>query len=757
MPIINPIVQRADYPNTGLLEASFSLSAVLGQKHQVAAALSSSYSLTGALGHTLNMNVALASSYSLTADLVSTTQVATQLDSAFALTANLRLNNEPNVFPSVLLNSTYNVSFAPTMARWVSALLESSYSMSAEPVVQVAPDFGFTFLVDVLDSTITSAQEGNIRRYTSRLLADGLEVPIRKAELNAPQETLGLKLTITLAKPLVSQVTASHSLTFQVGLWTGSSYTYVTLLQGGKLSARTNAIQNRAGLPADEVVLQIVDPVADRWNRAPRVPVYLYDPNLVDAPSSSQAAEQRIQVFDGGYIDQDNVAVPGMRLRDVLTRAYVDGCGFSEVRTNIQNFPVSEAAFTLDGGYDGGVRPLLQLFSPVFFERDDVLYVIDPDAPLPAGFAPRELQQSVVRTVNDQLPQREPVNSILVKIRGLTEGGEFTTERLDQEHSEDGVFGTPSFTETDVTRRIREYRTLAQPLVVVREEVVSVETSVVDWQFNPIEETTSTVHFDAMGRKTGYSKRVDRRLPDMDNDGVPAFLANVLREEQTITYRPNPLNPQEDTQDRVVTVQSGLVLVDEGNQYLGEPYRIPLTDAHISGYLDPDGDMHTETADIRTTTEQLRVRGEQVDVEVRVVDHLANTTARSTTTSRPGTVTIDRRKQAADRTVLITVPGTDPLAKRAQVFDAGDLPGDVAMELAQRKLARLNSPPRQVFIEPAYVDLAVRRGTVLRPRVRQNAALGNYIVLGFKITVPEYRPESGIQAIMSIDARELLP
>lgn len=756
MPIINPITQADDYPNTGLLEATFSLSALLGQKHQASASLGSSFGLVAALGHTLNVNAVLQSSFGLTADLVATTQVSALLESSYGLTADLRLNDEPNVFPAAQFSSAFNVAFTPTVSRWVSALLESSYGLTADPVVQTAPDFGFTFLVDVVDSAVTAAQAGNIRRYTARLLADGVEVPIRRAELNAPKETLGMELSLTLVKPLVGQVTTAHSLTFQIGLWTGSSYTYVTMIQGGKLLSRGNSIKNDQGLPADEVTLQVVDVVADRWNRAPRQPVYLYDPNLVDPPSSTEVAQQRIQLLGDGYISQVNVPITGMRLSNVLSRAYVTGCGFSEVRSNIPNFPVTEATFTLDGGYDGGVRPLLELFTPVFFERDNVLYVIDPDAPLPAGFPPRDLVQSSVQAVSDNFPQREPVNAVLVTMRGLDDGGEFTTERLDQEHSEEGLFGTPSFTETDTTRRIREYRTFAEPLVVVREEEVSQEASVVDWQFNPIEQSTMTKHFDSMGRLTGYTKALDRRLPDMDNDGVPAFLANVLREEQSIVYRPNPLNPLEDVQDRVVTVQSGLVLVDDGNPYLENPYRIPLTEAHISGYLDPDGDMHVETMDIRTTTEQFRVRGEQVDVEVRVIDHLANTPSRTTSTSRPGVVTINRRKQASDRTVLVTVPGTDLTSRRAKSFDAGDLPGDVAIALAQRMLSRLNNPPREAQVIPAFPDLAIRRGTVLRVRARQNAVLGDYIVLGFTLTIEAYSQDAGVQASMQLTGRELL-
>lgn len=757
MPIIIPLTTVSDYPATAGFQSDSTLSALLGYKHRLAAGFSSASTLTAALSQTLNVGGSFVSASSLSALLGLTTDIAAAFVSDSSLAANLRLNDEPNVFPEAGFNSVS--TFTPSVSRVFRALIagfESESTFTADMVVEVAPDFGFTFFVDVLDTAVASAQNGNIRRYNARLLVNAVEVPIKRAELEANKDTLGMEVRVTLARPLVSLIPLSATLDFQIGIWTGSSYQYISMIAGGKLSSRSNAIKNTDNRPTDEVTITIIDIIADRWNRAPRAPIHLYDPNIVDAPTSSEIAEQRIQLEDGGYINPINIAIPGMRLRDVLIRAYINGTGFSEVICNIPNFPISEANFTLDGGYDGGVRPYLSLFSPLLFtDANNRLFIIDPDAPLPAGFDPRDFVQSVIHQVNDSLPQREPVNSILIRLKGLEEGGEVFTERFDQEHQEAGVFGMPSFTQTDISRRVREYRTVAEPLVIVREEVKEETISTVDWEFNPIEEIVTTQHFDVFNRKIGYTKTVARRLPDLDNDGIPDLLANVLRQEQSITYRVNPFNPNEDVQDRVTTVESGLVLIDDGNEYLDKPYRIPLTDAHISGYVDPTGDMRCESMDIRTTIEQLRVRGDQVDVEIRVYDHLSGTSTRSISSSRPGSATIDRRKQTANRTVLLTVDGTDSIGRRAQVFDAGELPGDVAMALAKRQLARLNDPPKEIEIHPAFVDLSVRRGIVLRPRTRLNAALGIYIVQGFSITINEFNPSTGIIAEMTITAREL--
>ena len=270
-----------------------------------------------------------------------------------------------------------------------------------------------------------------------------------------------------------------------------------------------------------------------------------------------------------------------------------------------------------------------------------------------------------------------------------------------------------------------------------------------------VEDTVLTQSFDALGRKTGHVRRVSKRLPDLNNNGDITLLADVTRQDQLITYRPNPMNPAEDVQDVVSTVESGLILVDEGNQYLGSAYKIPLTDAHVSGYVDPEGSQSVTTGEIRTTTEAIRVRGQQVDVEVRVVNHLSNTPVQTSLTTRPGTVGINRRQNSATRTLLITIPGTEATGRRALTIDATSVPAAIGIQMGERKLRRLNSPPRQMSLLPAFVDLAIKRGSLLEIQGRQGA-LGVYIVEGYSITFEGFQPDRGAVASMSVTAREVV-
>ena len=714
--------------------------------------------LTGNLTLQIGLRGRLDGETELTGSLAGVVSLAGQLDGDTELVpAFLRINNEANIFLAGQLNGATQMTGNLKRRRGLSGLLEGDTTLSGTLRVLHPEEASITILVDVLDSSIAAVENTGLRRYNARLLVDGEELPIRSATLEARAETLGTELRVALARPDADQVSFDSSITFQIGLWSAGAFTWLTVLSNGKLASRENPVRNEDRMPKDEMSITVVDVIADRWNRAPRAPVHLFDPFQVSAPDASQIESQTIVKQDGSVIVPVNVAIDDMTLRDVLHEAYVVGCDFSAVVSNLPNFPVAEADFTLDGGFDGAVRPLLQMFSPLVFEQNNILFIIDPDAPLPAGFTPRSFEQSKTRELNDSRPQRQPVNSILLKLRMSTTGGDFFTERLDTDGSTAGIFGTRGYTETNVEKRVREWRSFATPTIIVREEVVSEKTTVVDHEFNPIEITTLTQTFDALNRKTGHSRRVDKRLPDLNNDGTPTLLTDVTRQEQAITYRTNPLNPNEDFQDTVATVESGLILVDEDRPYLGEPYRLPLTEAHFSGYLDPDANQRVEQGDIKTTTEALRARGQQVDVEIRVINHLANAPTQTTITSRPGGIALDRRSQAATtRTLLLTIPGTESDGRIAQTFDAGILPAQLAIDLALRKLARLNNPASELLLTPAFVDVSIRRGSILAVLGRNDALVGNYIVEGYSITFEEFRREQGgMVATMSVTGREL--
>lgn len=691
-------------------------------------------------------------SFGLTAGGATLVQGAAELALATGLGATGRLNDEPNVFGAAELALTTGAAAAGgTAVAGTGVAFGVRLGLTASGTLARGEEFGFTIFLDILGDEVSNA--GNVRRYAARLVADGVEVPISSYDLSAPEGALGVSLSVTLARADVSLVTSASALSFDLGVWSGGALTWVTLLAGGRLAGRGHSIAFAQGRPADAVTLQIVDAAADRWTLRPAAPETLYDPDQVDEPGEP---DDRLVIRDeaGAKIVPVSTPVSGLTMREVLRRAYVEGCGFSEVVTNIPDFAVASAAFTLEGGYHGGASALLALFEPVYVAVGDVLWIVDAGAPLPAGLAARELPLSAVIRLDDTLPASRPVGSIIVECRedGRAEGDYFT-ERVEQETSESGSFGVPGSTKTETERRVREYRREDAPEIIVREETASVETRTLDAVFEVLGRETEVVTFDALGRKSGHKRTVEALVPDLT--GVAErTLQTVTEERYTVIYRPTGREGVDEIA-RTVTEQSGLVLLDHDKHYFGRPYELPYVDAHHSGYIDPDANQSTEFRAIRTVEETYVHEGGAVRVRRASSSHLnGGSTETSTSQTRAGSVAVNRRTQGVVRRLLRAEGvGEDDEQRIVPSFSGGDLPGDLALEMGARKLKYLNSPPRELAAQLPYHAFDLRRGAVVRPHAR-SGHLGTYVVTALRGAGRELGSARQLVS-MSVSGREM--
>ncbi|MGB8509682.1 MAG: hypothetical protein WCD76_14950, partial [Pyrinomonadaceae bacterium] len=425
-------------------------------------------------------------------------------------------------------------------------------------------------------------------------------------------------------------------------------------------------------------------------------------------------------------------------------------CGFSSVVTNLPDFRVARADFTLEGGFHGGASPLVAAFDPLYFADDNnSLWIVDPDAPLPAGLTPLVLSDAEVSAVDDVLPARSIVNALVVTYTEDT-GGDYYTERLEQETTSTGRFGSQGYTSTETTRRVREWRNFAAPETIIREAVVSVESETSNADFEVVASESQVDHFDALGRKTGHTREQFALVPDL-SDGGNMLLQRVTSEVYSIYYRGGAQGDSDEIA-RNVTEQSGLVLIDSDKPYLGRPYELPFVDAHRSGYVDPDADQATEFRAIRTTIESYVREGASVEARKQTINFLNGQSAESSqSATRAGSIAVNRRAQGQVRR-LLTVAGSEADGRIIPSLNAGDVPGDLALELGRRKLARLNSPPRNVSIGIPYLDFRVRRGVVIEAQGRGGVSLGVFIVEGYTRTYNNLS-EGGYS--MSLQAREV--
>jgi hypothetical protein len=706
---------------------------------------------------TPSLHAQFSGSTGLSATLRSLLSLAASFSGGTGFAATLRIGSEANVFLAASFSGGTSFTATPRYTAGVVTSFEGGTDFTADLTLTEREDFGFTFFVDILDAQLSTALQKNIRRYRVRLMVDGQSVPIRSARLKAPEDRLGTELSVDLARPSASQVGINSSVNFDLGVWAGSQWAWLTLLSGAQLNSRGVRLANQAGLPADAVALTFVDIVGDRWNRRPDAQTILYDSQRVDAPTVDQLQGNTISTRNGSTIAPVYLPIAGMRLWDVLHRAYVAGCGFSKVITNIDNFPVEQAVFSLTGGYDGGVRPLLSPYEPIAFPVGNDLWIVTLDNPLPAGFAARELPASSILSIDDSWPAREPVTALLVHLKDTGLGEFYTEDLIAPPPVTSGTFGTPGYTETSTEQRVRKYRTFDNPLQVIRVEVVYEKTTVEDFQFNITSRETRTDAYDSLNRFTGYTRTTELRLPDLTSEDGSLTLQRAEEESQFIIYEPHPLDPNRDVQSRIETRTSGLILVDTDNEYLGQPYKIPYRDAHKSGTIEPGSDQEMQFGPTKTILETLRVQGGQVMRERRVQNHLSNVPDSLTVQALPGDASIDRRRDASKtRQVLLTLGETEPgRERRVQDFDATGLPPDIGLRLAEKRLQRLNTPPRELSVPLAFVDPSLlRRGTDLKVRGR-TGYVGTYIVRGWEANF-EMDAAGAFTAQMTLHARELL-
>lgn len=669
-------------------------------------------------------------------------------------TASLRLNNEPNVL--LAGRSSMTTSLAATIwlrLAGLAGVASGASSASGRLSLDAADEFGFTFFIEVLAAGLASSTRE--RMYTARLTDSGAEVPIRSVTESAPRGALGVSLSVQLATPEASLVSASADLTFEIGVWDGSAWAWAPVMEGGRLAGAQARYANDGQRPADSVSFSTLDVLADRWTLRPAAPLTLYDSSRVEAPRSPDASDVVIDDATGGGIYPVALPWPGLTLRGVLRQAYVTGCRFARVVTNLPDFRVAQAEFTLEGGWHAGAVGHLALFEPLYFSPDgSSLWIIDPDAPLPAGLEPLVLTEADVREIESALPARQPVSAVIVSYVVDTEAGDYYTERLETPPAvETGSFGSPNYTRTEVERRVREWRNLSAPERVVREEIVETTTRTLDWNFILTGRVFESDQFDALGRKVGHTRTVEARVPDLADDGRPR-LQLVTSERYSVIYRAGAA-PGTDEIERTVRETSGLVLIDPDKPYLGRPYELPYADAHRSGYIDPDSSQTAEFRAISTRIDTYVREGAGVAVRRSVLNFLNNAGSPVPETgeaeTRAGSIALNRRAQRTVRR-LLKVPGAE--ARLVPTINAGELAGDLAVRYGWRKLARLNSPPRNVTATLPYIDFRVRRGSIVELRGRGGARLGLFIVEGYTRSIAALG-ERGQGFSMTIQGREI--
>lgn len=628
----------------------------------------------------------------------------------------LRQNSEPNRF---LVAAAAGVGEALIdTKREVTTVLQIQTAGTVTADFAVLPaNFGeLAIFLDLLPTPTAGVQH-----LSARLLVNGDELPIKAFRYNAPAAGSGDEIDLELSRPDLSQIADGDAFEMQIGLKASgvASPAWLTLIDG-VFGASNYSIS----YAEDSLRISAVAAFADRLNRAPRLSFILFDPAQTGVISVDTSDLLRDTL--GNVYGVDMETVDNMTLHDVLDRAFVTGCGFSAVRTNIPAFPVARVDFSALSTYRDAIAGALGPFEPVFFDLDGELWIIDVTAALPAAFTPRALYPARYQTL-ERTAARIALDGLILRYTEPSETDLVYTVTAEADESESG--SGENYQKTTTTRTIRNYASADAPATIVKKVVTREVIATFNADDDLIAETTADYTLDTFGNVTQQRTRKRALVPELSAP-YTVTLDEIRDEIVRFTYRYSGRRP---TLYKRVTQVTGLIAVDAENTYLDDPFKQEFGDAHRAGNL-ADG-MTTETGPIKTIFETFEPIGNgQTKLVSHTIDFLRKTSLRSESETVSGQSEQPAQKS---RSLLVWREGidlNDTNGKRIEDLAVGIVPLRYAIPLARRRLARAQAIKAEAGARFLGYDPAVRRGALFRLYGRSGASLGDHLVAGFSVT-----------------------
>jgi hypothetical protein len=576
---------------------------------------------------------------------------------------------------------------------------------------------------------------------------DGDSAPITDFDLSVPTGALGSGLSCSLAD-FEASVSDTDPIDFDITITKGGDSETVRLLESGRMLSSSASIQ----LDGDTLKVDAVNPLADRWQIAPRSPLVLYDPSVIDIVTASEATRDDILDADSNPIEAEFRAVDGFDLAQLLNFVYVEQLGFTRVITNIESYPLQRADFSLRASWHSVAASELAIFQPVYGADDaDTLFILDPQGTIPPSMPIRNLPLSKYVQVIRQTQTSALINAVIFTYRDNTFVDAFSgavTDRVDQELQEVGNFGEEGWQRTVINRFIKEFHDDPNdPFRITREIVWKTEARVsakADDLVREISIEVQTDRYDFDWRlKIGYEKitQLYTALP-----GASAMMREVQREINQIIWTSSLSNPSELIKTWELTEISGTVLVENPDD--DEPTRISLYEANRTNSI-PEDDEGVDVENgrpITTIIERWRETGpDQIEVQYQKIDHLTGRPEQTKTVQHTGTVKA-RMNQSTTGTVSMMIRNEASEAlfgpRVPASLDAGNVPFDQALMLAERLLALGGAEPGRIQIRFTGLDLSLRRGSLRRITDRQGVDyivfITGYRMRGERLGTPEF-------------------
>lgn len=560
-----------------------------------------------------------------------------------------------------------------------------------------------------------------------RLFINNVLTPFVSAEINAPAGSLGKSLRIELASANAAQLPPNVVFKFEVGKIINNTEVWTTILDGGKLAGKLFSMSvNRDSLSFSTFETN------SKLNKFPRTNLIVFDA----AKAQVSASEiEPLPTNTNEFIGTTTLGISVLTLYKLLEIAFVEGCGFSSFQTDLPNYEIARCDFTVTNSYHDAIKQFIGMYEPDFSTSGDVLTIQKTIDPLSAGFTPNSLTASRFPdfTENSQSPSPNLDGYILQYTSGA--GSFYVDRNLPNEVIPSGVFGTTGFSETTVTRKMRDWFEIGNPVAVrseLKEEIRETRGSGIII----VGRETRKNKFDLLGRGKGYTNTIESRMPDVANNGAPALL-KTREESQTIFYRTNPFAPRQTIQGKIETSVKALLAIDTDNTALDKngddaAYAQNYEKVFEAGNLKVG--MTSNFATLETTVEDFRsLASGQIEVRTTVFDALRGKLKPSAPTEvRSGDISVANFTR--QKTVTIFKTGITQAIRTGELktINVGELPFFFAEQLVNWLL---ENPRSTGQIEITGYDESIERGVSFTLKGRNNESLGNFFIRGYRVLI----------------------
>lgn len=644
-----------------------------------------------------------------------------------------RIGAEPNVFGALESIRLRPATFSPTVNLSPKFIAPRTRTCEFRTTTIAPSRFRLAIWLDIYDIEI---EQGKYIFDKPRLLVDGTEIPIVTWNFEEGEDSAAATLSVELARPGdASAFTSLSSITFGIGrkvagVWDESSFD--NLIVGGlvKTVGQTKAWGSTG--PTDSVTVQMGSSADDKLRSTALRDLIIYD-DLRDTVDVTQI----VPLLDtqGRVYPTEVLPISHMTLFDLFNEIFINRCGFTGYRTNLDTFPIQRYDCTIGHSLYDALKGYIGMYNPLIYQDGNEIWIRDVSNQIPAGFPP-PLDVTVKDYKKLQSDEnRERVDALLLSYSELENDYDYTTFRFELSTQ------TAGNAVTSTHKIFVQFRRLDLPYVVVREVLNSVHSETLVGT-TLVATSDEDIILGLGGLIYSRHKLDTARLPDLalsTDDTIVYSMQNSSEETEDYTYAQHPFNRRQRYCVQRNYRKAGLILTDSDNKQFGQAFESEYSKSVRSGNAAPG--MTTRFGDLQTRSETATpLRNGTVQVRVIETDELADQVLQDFTEERPGDVGVNSTGTVQKQILVFDADDLDRTPKRVEDLHVGELPLTIALPLARRNLILRKTKTKRAQVEIIGHNRLLRKGSNFVAKGRKPLGsstaetLGTFVILSRRIS-----------------------